>query len=128
MAVSELLKFIIRGQDQTKGAFRSVNRNVKKTSNNFRILKRVAGAALSVFVARAAVRGISQLNDTMVNMKNKLRLVTDGTADLAVSQNGSTTGGLIGDTMTFTAISGTIWVCTQAVNVGSGTNLTPFTT
>ena len=51
----------------------------------------------------------------------------DGTADLGVSQNGSTTGGLIGDTMVFTAISDTLWVVTQGVNVGSGTNLTPFT-
>jgi len=52
----------------------------------------------------------------------------NGTTELAVSQNGSTEGGLIGDTMVFTAISDTLWVVTQGVNVGSGTNITPFAT
>lgn len=52
----------------------------------------------------------------------------NGTTHLAISQNGSTTGGLIGDNFTLTAINSTQWVLTQAVSVGSGTNLTPFTT
>ena len=52
----------------------------------------------------------------------------NGTTHLAISQNGSTTGGLIGDNICLTAISGTLWVLTQAVSVGSGTNATPFTT
>lgn len=52
----------------------------------------------------------------------------DGSTHLAISQNGSTTGGLIGDTFVLTAINGTQWVLTQGVSVGSGTNLTPFTT
>jgi hypothetical protein len=52
----------------------------------------------------------------------------NGTTHLAMSQNGSTTGGLIGDNFILTAISDTLWVLTQGVSVGSGTNLTPFTT
>ena len=52
----------------------------------------------------------------------------NGTTHLTITQNGSTTGGLIGDSFVLTAISDTIWVLTQAVSVGSGTNLTPFTT
>lgn len=52
----------------------------------------------------------------------------NGTSHLAISQNGSTTGGLIGDNIVLTAINGTQWVLTQSVSVGSGTNLTPFTT
>ena len=55
-------------------------------------------------------------------------LTANGTTHLALSQNGSTTGGLIGDSLVLTAISNTLWVLTQAVSVGSGTNLTPFTT
>jgi len=50
----------------------------------------------------------------------------DGTAHVTITQNGSTTGGLIGDSFVLTAISGTQWVVTQGVNVGSGTNATPF--
>jgi hypothetical protein len=52
----------------------------------------------------------------------------DGSTHLAIAQNGSTTGGLIGDSFVLTAISGTQWVVTQGVNVGSGTNATPFAT
>ncbi len=50
----------------------------------------------------------------------------DGSSDVTITSNGSTTGGLIGDSFVLTAISGTIWVVTQGVNVGSGTNATPF--
>ena len=52
----------------------------------------------------------------------------NGTTHLAISQNGSTTGGLIGDNFKLTAISTTQWALTQAVSVGSGTNADPFTT
>ena len=51
----------------------------------------------------------------------------DGTTHVAVSMNGSTTGGLIGGLMTFTAISSTQWVVTGDF-VASGTVLTPFAT
>lgn len=52
----------------------------------------------------------------------------DGSTHLAISQNGGTTGGLIGDTFVLTAIDSTLWALTQAISVGSGTNSTPFTT
>jgi hypothetical protein len=52
----------------------------------------------------------------------------NGSTHLGFTQNGSTTGGLIGDNIVLTAISDTLWVLTQAVSVGSGTNLTPFIT
>lgn len=52
----------------------------------------------------------------------------NGTTHLTITQNGSTTGGLIGDSFVLTAISDTIWIVTQGVSVGSGTNATPFTT
>jgi len=52
----------------------------------------------------------------------------NGSTHLALSQNGSTTGGLIGDTFVLTAINDSQWAMTQGVSVGSGTNATPFTT
>jgi len=50
----------------------------------------------------------------------------DGSTHVTITSNGGTTGGLIGDSFVLTAISDTIWVVTQGVNVGSGTNATPF--
>jgi hypothetical protein len=52
----------------------------------------------------------------------------DGAADLGLTHSGSTTGGLIGDSYVLTAISGALWVLTQGVNIGSGTNAEPFIT
>ncbi len=52
----------------------------------------------------------------------------DGSTHLGLTHSGSTTGGLIGMSYILTAIDGTTWVLTQAVDVGSGTNATPFIT
>ena len=52
----------------------------------------------------------------------------NGTTHLGITQNGTVTGGLIGDNFILTAISSTLWALTQAVSVGSGTNATPFVT
>ena len=52
----------------------------------------------------------------------------DGSTHLGITENGSTTGGLIGGSFVLTAISDTLWVLTQAVQMGSGTNETPFIT
>lgn len=51
----------------------------------------------------------------------------DGTTIRALSANGSTTGGLIGERYIVTAISATQWAIT-GVSVGSGTLATPFAT
>lgn len=52
----------------------------------------------------------------------------DGTADLAISSNGSTTGGVIGGRYTLTAISTTQWVITGNVFCGTSTPSTPIAT
>ena len=52
----------------------------------------------------------------------------DGSTHLGLTQNGSVTGGLIGDSFVLTAINSSQWAMTQGVSVGSGTNATPFTT
>ena len=52
----------------------------------------------------------------------------DGTADLAISSNGSTTGGVIGGRYTLTAISATQWMITGNVFCGTSTPATPIAT
>lgn len=51
----------------------------------------------------------------------------DGTTIRSVSMNGTTTGGLLGTWMRFTAVSSTIWLVT-GIDQGSGTVATPFAT
>lgn len=51
----------------------------------------------------------------------------NGTNIRALSSNGTTTGGLIGDRYRVTAISSTQWLI-DGVTVGSGTIVTPFAT
>ena len=52
----------------------------------------------------------------------------DGSTHLGITENGSTTGGLVGGSFVLTAISDTLWVFTQSVDMGSGTNAHPFIT
>jgi hypothetical protein len=49
----------------------------------------------------------------------------DGTTKVKTTSNGSTTGGIIGDYYTVTAISSTVWFVHGVVNV-TGTAATPF--
>lgn len=51
----------------------------------------------------------------------------DGSTHISVSMNGTTTGGLKGTWMRFTAVSTTLWLVT-GVDEGSGTVATPFAT
>jgi len=51
--------------------------------------------------------------------------VADGTSDVTLTSNGSTTGGLKGSAYRFTAVSSTVWMCT-GVMAGTGTLATPF--
>lgn len=51
----------------------------------------------------------------------------NGTTHVAISQNGTDTGGLVGGRLSFTAISSTQWMV-SGINVGSGTNADPFAT
>lgn len=53
--------------------------------------------------------------------------VANGTTHVAISQNGTDTGGLVGGVFTVTCISSTQWAIT-GVNCGSGTNADPFAT
>lgn len=48
-----------------------------------------------------------------------------GSANISVTMNGSTTGGLVGTQISFTCISSTLWQVT-GTNFGSGSPATPF--
>ena len=51
----------------------------------------------------------------------------DGTTIRAISSNGTTTGGIIGDSYELVAISSTVWFCRGILNQ-TGTAATPFAT
>ena len=53
--------------------------------------------------------------------------VANGTTHVAISENGTDSGGLVGGWYRLTAISATQWAI-QGVNCGSGTNVDPFAT
>lgn len=51
----------------------------------------------------------------------------DGSTHVAVTMNGTTTGGLLGTWLRFTCISSTLWLV-NGVDLGNGTVATPFAT
>lgn len=90
--------------------------SVSVTSNAHKIITDAAttfllGAVLEGSIATASPAGFS----------------ANGTTIRALSANGTTTGGLIGETYKVTAISSTQWQI-SGVTVGSGTLATPFAT
>lgn len=89
---------------------------VSVTSNAHKIITNLTteflvGALVMASIATASPAGFS----------------ANGTTIRAVSANGSTTGGLIGETYRVTAISATQWEI-NGVSFGSGTLATPFAT
>lgn len=90
--------------------------SVSVTSNAHKIITDAAttflvGAVVEASIATASPAGFS----------------ANGTTIRALSANGTTTGGLIGETYKVTAISSTQWHI-RGVTVGSGTLATPFAT
>lgn len=89
---------------------------VSVTSNAHKIITNLStefllGAVTMVTIATASPAGFA----------------ANGTTIRALSANGTTTGGLIGETYRVTALSSTVWGIT-GVTVGSGTIVTPFAT
>jgi hypothetical protein len=80
----------------------------------------IIGGAAGEFLAG----GIQMMIDTTAVSEGQF---LDGATHLTLTMNGSTTGGLIGTTLEFTAYSTTQWLVTGLV-AGSGTLATPATT
>jgi len=90
---------------------------VAVTSNAYKVIT----AAATQFLVGGAIMGdvtIAQSGDYFE---------ADGTTIVALSANGSTTGGLLGERYTVTAISTTKWAI-EGVLHGAGTLATPFAT
>ena len=89
---------------------------VSRTSNAHKIITNLAtefllGAIVTVNNAAATAQAFA----------------ADGTTIRALSSNGTTTGGTIGDCYRVTAISSTVWFV-EGVVINSGTAATPFAT
>ena len=87
----------------------SVTSNAHKVITNVIASQFIVGAVTMVTIATASPAGFS----------------ANGTSIAALSANGTTSGGLIGETYRITALSATLWGI-SGVTVGSGTIITPF--
>lgn len=90
---------------------------VSVTSNSYKVITNSA----SVFLLGAVAFGSATLAEGGGAFSG------NGTSHVAITSNGSTTGGLIGTCFTVTALSSTVWAIT-GIEVGSGTTVTPFAT
>lgn len=91
--------------------------SVAVTSNAYKVITNAA----TVFLLGGIISG----NLTVAASGDVFQ--ANGTTHVAISMNGTDTGGLIGGRLSFTAISSTQWMV-SGVNVGSGTNADPFAT
>lgn len=90
---------------------------VAVTSNAYKVITNAA----TVFLIGAVMIGsltVAESGDVFQG---------NGTSHVAVSMGGSTTGGLIGSKLKFTAISSTQWIV-EGIAVGAGTLADPFAT
>ena len=93
------------------------NTTVSVTSNSHKVIT----AASDEFL----VGGVISANLTVAASGDFF--VADGTTHVAITSNGSTTGGLVGGGFRLTAISTTQWSI-EGLICGSGTNADPFAT
>ena len=85
------------------------------TSNSAKVIT----DAGSTFIAGFISSGVD-------NTANK-QWIGNGTTHVAITQNGSTTGGIIGGSFRLTCVSATLWIASGTL-VASGTPATPFAT
>lgn len=90
---------------------------VQRTSNSYKIIT----SAASVFLIGAVMSG-----DATIATSGDI-FTADGTTHVAITNDGDTKGGFVGERLIFTAISATQWYVSGLV-IGTGTMVTPFTT
>ena len=91
---------------------------VTRTSNSYKVL---TAAVASQFMVGAVISG-----DATIATSGDI-FTADGTTIAAITCDGDTKGGFIGECYTLTAISSTKWAISGIV-IGTGTMVTPFTT
>lgn len=87
----------------------------------------ITSNAAKVITAAATQFILGDLNVILVGAATTLAAAGNGTTHIAISSNGTTTGGVIGDRYRLTAISTTQWLVDGYVS-GSGSLATPFST
>lgn len=87
----------------------------------------ITSNAAKVITSAATEFILGDLQMILVGAATTLAAAGNGTTHRAVSSNGSTTGGVIGDRYRLTAISSTQWLIDGYVS-GTGTLATPFAT
>lgn len=87
----------------------------------------ITSNAAKVITSAATEFILGDLQIILVGADTTLAAAGNGTTHRAVSSNGSTTGGVIGDRYRLTAISSTQWLIDGYVS-GTGTLATPFAT
>jgi len=90
---------------------------VQRTSNSFKVITNSA----SVFLIGAVMAG-----DATIATSGDV-FTADGTSHVAMTCDGDTKGGFVGERVIFRAISATQWYVHGLV-IGTGTMATPFTT
>lgn len=93
---------------------------VVKTSITSNSLKVITDAGTTLLIGQVSS------NDTDTSGA-AVYFAANGSTHIAITQNGTTTGGLIGTRLKFTCVSTTQWLVEGIVN-GSGTVATPFAT
>lgn len=84
-----------------------------------------AAKVITKTIASQFILGILEMG--IAGSATTLAAQGNGTTHVAISMNGSTTGGVIGDSFRLTAISSTQWVASGLVS-GSGSLATPYAT
>lgn len=87
----------------------------------------ITSNAAKVITNSASVFLLGVVNIVLVAAATTLAAAFNGTTHVAISSNGTTTGGVIGDRYKVTAISATQWAITGILS-GSGTLATPAST
>lgn len=90
---------------------------VQRTSNAYKIITNSA----SVFLVGAVMAG-----DATIATSGDI-FTADGTTHVALTLDGDTKGGFVGENLRFTAISSTQWLV-QGLVIGTGTMVTGFAT
>lgn len=93
----------------------------------FAVTVAVTSNAHKIITADATTFLLGSLLSYTIATASPAGFAANGTTIRAVSANGSTTGGLVGERYKVTAISLTQWLIT-GIQVGSGTLATPFAT
>lgn len=87
----------------------------------------ITSNAAKVITNSASVFLLGVVNIVLVAAATTLAAAFNGTTHVAISSNGTTTGGVIGDRFKVTALSSTQWAITGIVS-GSGSLATPAAT